>query len=94
MKDKGMSRHPTVYPNSDMRIGVSAVEHKVLDEVVSMIGRMSGSPTDCLLDFAVKAAQAALRAKPEVGKAGIRRANALDAAALLIVALEQMDAGA
>jgi hypothetical protein len=78
----------------DVRIGVTSIEHEVLDRVDAIIAQPGAVlHSDALLDYACKAAAAALRARRETGMIRRRRERAIEAAAQLLAALRVMDDG-
>jgi hypothetical protein len=76
---------------TDMRIGVSPAEHELLDLADPYLSHHDQLTAEELLEFAVKAAQAALRARPDTGMGARRRAKALEAAALLLCSVQLQD---
>lgn len=79
---------------TDMRIGVSRVEHELLDLIEAQRAALSPLGPDTLVRSGAKDAAAALRADPACGNAARRRAKALEAAARLLLAVEQMGVSA
>lgn len=78
---------------TDLRQGVSEATHAVLDRLEDAHGpmpRADGFPILFLAD-ARKAVNAAMRADPQTGMGRRRRDQAIEAAVLLIRALECMD---
>jgi hypothetical protein len=90
-----MSRKPkSPGGDTDMRIGVSPAEQELLDIIESNRDSLSPLGSFHLVETGSKDAAAALRADPGRGMASRRRSKALEAAARLLLAVEQMDAAA
>jgi hypothetical protein len=79
---------------TDMRIGVTPVEHELLDLITANRAALSPLGPGHLIDTGAKDAAAALRADPARGLAARRREKALAAAARLLLAVEQMGVSA
>ena len=79
---------------TDMRIGVTPVEHELLDLITAKRTALSPLGPDTLVSAGAKDAAAAVRADPARGMAARRRAKALDAAVRLLLAVEQMGVSA
>lgn len=77
----------------DMRIGVSEIEHELLDLIDAARGAINTGSSGEQIAAASKDAAAALRADPATGNGQRRRSKALDAAVRLLLAVEAMDAG-
>ena len=91
-----MSRKPKCPrgADTDMRIGVTKAEHELLDLIASSRADVEKAGGFYLIEAGAKAAGAALRADPSRGMGSRRRDKALEAAALLLLAVEYQDASA
>lgn len=76
----------------DLRQGVSRATHLALDRAEALADETPSMFVFELLELARKAAAAACRACPDVGTGARRVHRAQEAAALLLVALNRMDA--
>lgn len=78
--------------SSDLRQGVSDAQHAVLDRHEVLALQFKTARPEYLLKDANRAAAASLRASPDVGTGRRRVDRAREAAALLLLALDRMDA--
>lgn len=88
-----MSRKIETPFTTDLRQGVTEVQHELLDLIAANGDALGRLGSRHLVETGSKDAAAALRANPETGNARRRRAKAIEAAARLILAVEAMDAG-
>lgn len=89
-----MSRVVKSLYTADMRVGVTEIEHELLDLIEANRSALAPLGPGHLVSTGAKDAAAALRADPARGMATRRREKALAAAARLLLAVEAMDVGA